>query len=129
MAVSNSFETLRDNVSDGVFTDGTRSSAIVSPIALVFPDEIEDSALDKFKDKVEIISDANHFFELDDVLVVQFPKVLDLAQRHTLVPRCKLLLHLLDRDHFMSLLIYCFDHGSISTIANVLYNLEFVHDR
>ena len=77
---------------------------------------------------MQVILDTNHFFQLNDVWMLQSSESADLSQLHALVPRFEFFLHLLDRYCFSGRLVVCFDHCAISPVTTVLYYLEFVHD-
>lgn len=61
------------------------------------------------KDKVEIVVHSDDLFQFHDVYVVQLPQRLNLSQSHALVPRIKFLLHLLNRNYFVALLVLSLD--------------------
>ena len=62
MAVSNSLQRLQDNVADDVLTDCWLALAPVGSLALILSDQVEDSSLDQFKDKVQFIANADDLF-------------------------------------------------------------------
>lgn len=62
MAVSNSLQRLQDNVADDVLTHCWLALATVGSLALVLSDQVEDSSLDQFKDKVQFIANSDDLF-------------------------------------------------------------------
>lgn len=69
------------------------------------------------EDEVEVVVDANDFFEFDDLAVIQFAERLYFSEGHALLPRVKLLLHFLDCNLLFRLDVYSFDDRPVSAIA------------
>ena len=68
--------------------------------------QLVDVLLHVLKDEIQVVIHTNHFFELDDLWMVQFSKRLDLSKGHALLPRVELLLHLFDSYLFSALSVH-----------------------
>ena len=95
-------------------------------LAAVFH-ELIDVLLHEFEDEVKIIVDTNDLFELNDLGVVKLAQRLYFPKGHALLPRVKLLLHLLDGNFFLRLDVYGLDHTAICAVAERLQNLVPFH--
>lgn len=80
-----------------------------------------------FKDKVEIIIDTDHFFEFDNIDMVELAEGFDLAKSHALLPTVKLLFHLLNCDLLVSLLVDGLDDGPVGTVSQGFEYLVAIH--
>ena len=72
MAVSDSFQTRRDNVTNRVFADSTRSITPIGPVSLVFSNQVEDCTFNELKNQVKIVAHPDNLLEFNDILMVQF---------------------------------------------------------
>lgn len=70
MAICDSFQTLRYQVSDSILANSARPITPICSHSLVFPDQVKDSTFDELKYQVEIVADPNNLLELNDVLMV-----------------------------------------------------------
>lgn len=89
--------------------------------------ELVNVLLHVFEDEVKIVVDTDDFFELNDVNVIELSERFNFAQSHAFLPTVELLLHFLDGDLLVALLVNCLDHRAIRSIAKCLQNLIPVH--
>ena len=98
---------------------GKRSASILHQLVNVLLHELED--------KVQVVVDANDFFELDDLRMVQLAERLNLSQCHALFPRIELLFHFFDGHLLLGLDVDGLDDGAVGSIAESLRNLVPLH--
>ena len=82
----------------------------------------------ELKDEVQaLILVPNHFFELDDVVVVESTEYLNFSKVHRLLPGCTLRLHVFNGDYLISELVSSFGNTAIRAISDSPYSLIFLH--
>ena len=89
--------------------------------------ELVNVLLHVFEDEVKIVVDTDDFFELNDVNVIELSERFNFAKSHAFLPTVELLLHFLDGDLLVALLVNCLDHRAVRSIAKCLQNLIPVH--
>ena len=89
--------------------------------------ELVNVLLHVFEDEVKIVVDTDDFFELNDVNVIELSERFNFAKSHAFLPTVELLLHFLDGDLLVALLVNCLDHRAVRSIAKSLQNLIPVH--
>jgi hypothetical protein len=77
---------------------------------------------------VEFLVDQQDLLHLDDVGMVEFPQGFDLPQLEALLPVLVLALHLLDRHHFVGLVVDCLEDSSKGSISQDAYYFIFLHN-